>query len=128
MGECKDPQEGKKASALLTCFSLSIAMSGHVLGLAEKLFSINPRPSALSIEKVISNLVLFDILIQVILIGYILVDDFVCVEENLDIVEALEGTLPPKPAVDKYLELVCGTEIRNDAHWFYVEKCSSSSS
>ena len=51
-------------------------MSHHILGFAEKLFNTDPRPSALSIEKVIGNFVLLDILFQVILIGYILIDDF----------------------------------------------------
>ena len=97
-------------------------MSGHVLGFAEKLFSIDPRPSALSIEKVISNFVLFDVLIQVILIGYILVDDFICTEKNSSIIEALESTLPPKPATDEYLSQVCGTQIRVDAQPFFIEK------
>ena len=93
-----------------------------MLGFAEKLFSIDPRPSALSIEKVISNLVLFDVLIQVILIGYILVDDFVCNEKHTSIIEALESPLPPKPATDEYLGQVCGTQIRVDAQPFFIEK------
>ena len=97
-------------------------MSGHILGFAEKLFSVNPRPSALSIEKVISNFVLFDILVQIILIGYILIDDFVCNEEGTSIIEALESSLPPKPAVDEYLGQVCSTQIRSEAYWFYIQK------
>lgn len=97
-------------------------MSGHILGFAEKLFSTNPRASALSPEKVLSNIVLFNIIIQVVLIGYILVDDFVCIEEGLSIPEALESTLPPKRALDEYLVQICGTQIRNDSYWFFIEK------
>lgn len=97
-------------------------MSGHIVGFAEKLFAVNPRPSALSSEKVLSNIVLFNIIVQVVLIGYILVDDFVCFEEGTSIPLALEGTKPPKPAIEEYLAQVCGTQIRNDSYWFFIEK------
>lgn len=97
-------------------------MSSHLVGFAEKLFTTDPRPSALSIERVIGNIVLFNIIVQIILIGYILIDDFACIEEHANILEELAGTLPPKPAIDEYLGLVCGTEIRSKIYWFYVEK------
>lgn len=97
-------------------------MSSHLVGFAEKLFATNPRPSALSIEKVISNIVLFNIIVQIILIGYILIDDFVCIGEHANIIEELESKLPPKPSIDEYLGQVCGTEIRSKIYWFYVEK------
>lgn len=97
-------------------------MSHHILGFAEKLFETNPRASALSIEKVISNFVLFNIILQLILIGYILIDDFVCIEAHVNILEELESEIKPKPAIDEYLAQVCGTEIRSKIYWFYIEK------
>lgn len=96
-------------------------MSSHLVGFAEKLFTTNPRPSALSIEKVISNIVIFNIIIQIILIGYILIDDFICIEEHTNIIEELASSTPDA-GLDDYLSLVCGTEIRSKIYWFYVEK------
>ena len=97
-------------------------MSHHIVGFAEKLFATNPRPSSLSIEKVISNIVLFNIIVQIILIGYILIDDFVCIEAHVNIIEALNSKIPAKAGVEEYLGQVCGTEIRSKIYWFYVEK------
>lgn len=64
----------------------------------------------------------FNIIIQIILIGYILIDDFVCIEEHANIVEELAKEIPAKKAIDEYLGQVCGTEIRSKIYWFYIEK------
>lgn len=97
-------------------------MSHHVIGFAESLLSSDPRPSSLSTEKILSHLVLFSILVQVILIGYILIDDFVCFDHEVNVVEALESPLPSHSPVEEYVSLVCGTEIRRNAWLFFVEK------
>ena len=87
-------------------------MSQQFLGFAERVFSITPRPASLKVESLTSNLVLIDIIIQILLLGYILLDDFVCAP-----VTAVNTIV-----ASEYVSQVCGTEVRTEAYWYYVQK------
>ena len=122
---CKTKGNKKKHLTIFLFVSLEREekkMSHHFLGFAEKAFSVDPRPAALNIERFISTLVLLDIIIQLILIGFILTDEFTCFEAEGTVSLALESSKPSHPPIDAYLEVVCGTQIRSDAFLFYGEK------
>ena len=87
-------------------------MSTEFIGFAERIFSINPRPAALLCESAISNLVLLDMVIQVLLLGYILLDNFICAP-----MDALNTEV-----ANEYITQVCGTDIRKRAYLYYMQK------
>ena len=88
-------------------------MSQEVFGFAERCFSISPRPAALQIETILSHFVLLDILVQTGLLGYMILDDFIC---------APLGAAMTKEDVPAYVGQVCGTQIRINASGFYIQK------
>ena len=97
-------------------------MSGHVFALAAELFSVDPRPRSLVIERFISSFALMDIVIQSLLFANLMFGSVLCNEAGSNIPAEFLSPVQPKPPIEQYLALVCSTQTRMDAYAFFIQK------
>ena len=81
------------------------------VGFAERILTIVVRSDSLQSEIVLSNVILLEMALHIILIGYIFLDIFVCTNND-----------NPGLISDPYISQVCGTEIRSEAYLFYLDR------